>query len=300
MLVLVLLAGCSAGVEPGAVGGSPSPSTTTTAAPSPNPTVSPEPEAFVPGPHARLPHRPGPLARRFVKIHEALATSLSEWRTEGDIRERAPKRVILQTLYQQRIVRTMVRNISLGDRTLARLDGKPFRFARDTVIAGRELRQLVTAVPPKTKFKLGRPKPAGVLLDYYRKAKRRFDIDWEILAAINYVETKFNRVRSSSTAGAQGPMQFIPSTWDAYGMGGDIHDPHDAILGAANYLRASGAPDDYRGALFNYNHADEYVRAILRYARVMMRNDRDYLALYSWQVFVITTEGDKRLTGPGL
>ena len=135
---------------------------------------------------------------------------------------------------------------------------------------------------------------------YYRKAQRRFGIDWEILAAINYVETKFGRVRSASSAGAQGPMQFIPATWDAYGMGGDVHDPHDAIMGAANYLRASGAPGDYRGALFAYNHADAYVTAILRYARQMMRLSRNYFAYYNWQVFVITTAGEKRLTGPGL
>ena len=67
----------------------------------------------------------------------------------------------------------------------------------------------------------------------------------QVLAAVNLVETNFNRNRAVSTAGAQGPMQFLPSTWRAYGMGGDIRDPHDAILGAANYLRASGGRDAY-------------------------------------------------------
>jgi membrane-bound lytic murein transglycosylase B len=66
----------------------------------------------------------------------------------------------------------------------------------------------------------------------------------------NYAESKFGRVVSASSAGAQGPMQFIPSTWAAYGLGGDVHDPHDAILGAANYVHASGAPGNYRVALF--------------------------------------------------
>jgi Transglycosylase SLT domain len=82
----------------------------------------------------------------------------------------------------------------------------------------------------------------------------------------NYAESKFGRVVSASSAGAQGPMQFIPSTWAAYGLGGDVHDPHDAILGAANYLHASGAPADYRVALYHYNPVPEYVDAVMRYA----------------------------------
>ena len=115
-----------------------------------------------------------------------------------------------------------------------------------------------------------------------------------------FVESKFGRVRASSSAGAQGPMQFIPSTWAVYGLGGDIHDPHDAILGAANYLHRSGAPSDYGRALYAYNHATAYVRAVLLYARLLRRDIRNYFALYNWQVFVLTTKGSKRLTGPGL
>ena len=93
-------------------------------------------------------------------------------------------------------------------------------------------------------------------------------------------------------------MQFIPSTWAAYGMGGNIHDPHDAIMGAANYLRASGAPRNYRRALYAYNNSTLYVDAVLRYARRIRRDERDLLALYSWQVYVRTESGDRRLTGP--
>jgi membrane-bound lytic murein transglycosylase B len=95
-------------------------------------------------------------------------------------------------------------------------------------------------------------------------------------------------------------MQFIPSTWAAYGMGGDVHDPHDAILGAANYLHSSGSPSDDRRALFAYNHSTAYANATLRYASQMRRDPRNFYAYYSWQVFVLTTSGDRRLTGPGL
>jgi soluble lytic murein transglycosylase-like protein len=94
-------------------------------------------------------------------------------------------------------------------------------------------------------------------------------------------------------------MQFIPSTWAAYGMGGDVHDPHDAIMGAAHYLRASGAPPFYRRALYHYNPALPYVDAVLRYARQMRRSPTDYFEYYNWQVFVITPSGDRQLTGPG-
>jgi membrane-bound lytic murein transglycosylase B len=95
-------------------------------------------------------------------------------------------------------------------------------------------------------------------------------------------------------------MQFIASTWAAYGLGGDVHDPHDAILGAANYLHASGAPANERAALFAYNHATAYVDAVLAYANQIAGDERDYYVYYSWQVWVLTISGDQRLTGPGL
>jgi soluble lytic murein transglycosylase-like protein len=120
-----------------------------------------------------------------------------------------------------------------------------------------------------------------------------------VLASVNFVESAFGRVQSASAAGAQGPMQFLPATWEAYGLGGDVHDPRDAILGAANLLRASGAPDDLRSALFAYNHSTSYVDAILVYAGHMRRDVRAYYGYYSWQAFMRTPAGDVRLTGPG-
>jgi membrane-bound lytic murein transglycosylase B len=83
-------------------------------------------------------------------------------------------------------------------------------------------------------------------------------------------------------------------------LGGDIDDPHDAILGAANYLHAEGAPGDDRRALYAYNHSNAYVDAVLHYAQAMRRDPAQFLEYYSWQVFVVTTAGDVRLTGPGL
>jgi membrane-bound lytic murein transglycosylase B len=121
-----------------------------------------------------------------------------------------------------------------------------------------------------------------------------------VLAAVNLVESAYGRLRNTSTAGAQGPMQFIPSTWDAYGMGGDVRDPRDAILGAANYLSASGAPGDIRGALYAYNPSADYVNAVLAYAERIRRDPRAFFSYYAWQVYVRTTAGTRRITGPGL
>jgi membrane-bound lytic murein transglycosylase B len=117
---------------------------------------------------------------------------------------------------------------------------------------------------------------------------------------VNFVESKFGKLRSASAAGAQGPMQFMPATWGRYGLGGNVHDPHDAILGAANYLHASGAPRDLRRALHAYNPSTAYVDAVLRYARRIASSRTMFYVLYNWQVFVKTPQGDRRVTGPGL
>ena len=84
---------------------------------------------------------------------------------------------------------------------------------------------------------------------------------WQLLAAVELRESAFGRLRNERGR-RPGPMQFIPATWRAYGMGGDIPDPHDAILGAANYLHASGAPGDYRGALSRLQPVVAYVNAV--------------------------------------
>jgi hypothetical protein len=117
-------------------------------------------------------------------------------------------------------------------------------------------------------------------LGLYQLAARRFGLDWAVLAAIGRVECDHGRDPDPSctkegavnSAGAGGPMQFIASTWQVYGLDGDGDgklsrwDPADAIYSAANYLRASGAPADYHRALLAYNHAESYVAAVLSWA----------------------------------
>jgi membrane-bound lytic murein transglycosylase B len=147
---------------------------------------------------------------------------------------------------------------------------------------------LATELPA---WRIVRPPPERVLLRSYREAERRFGVDWEYLAAINMVETAFGRIRGTSTAGAQGPMQFIPTTWDIYGAGGDIDDPHDAILAAGRLLSANGFARDRAGALWRYNNSWAYVRAITQHAEVMRRDPAQLRGYLGWQVYYLTRRG---------
>jgi soluble lytic murein transglycosylase-like protein len=246
-----------------------------------------------------LPRRPGRLARRLTWIGRAVDHAIEGWIQSGPPDEPPPRSLVLQSLYQQRIYRLLARKPRLARRVVARLDLGLRARARLLIGAGAHLRSLVDPIESPVTLRLQKPQPPAALLAGYKEAERRFGVDRYVLASINYVESKFGRVRSASPAGARGPMQFLPSTWAAYGLGGDIEDPRDAILGAANYLKASGAPADYRRALLAYNHAGAYVDAVLLYARAMRRDVHTFYYLYNWQVFTITAHGDVRVTGPG-
>jgi hypothetical protein len=140
-------------------------------------------------------------------------------------------------------------------------------------------------------WKILTPEAPEVLRGYYDEAQREFGIPWAYLAAIHFVETRMGRIHGNSTAGAQGPMQFIPSTWAAFGHGGDINDDHDAILAAGRYLAATGGPSDMGRALLAYNHSSAYVAAVEAYAGVILADARAYDGYYQWQVFYSTTSG---------
>ncbi len=111
------------------------------------------------------------------------------------------------------------------------------------------------------------------LLPIYQACGTEYGIPWEVLAAINKIETAFGTNLNVSTAGAMGWMQFIPSSWALYGVDAngdgrkDPYNPVDAICAAANYLKAAGGDKDLYGAIFSYNHADWYVQEVLLYAK---------------------------------
>jgi hypothetical protein len=126
------------------------------------------------------------------------------------------------------------------------------------------------SVPSTDLDQLGIP---SFLVPIYQQCGDRYGIPWEVLAAINHVETAFGSNLNVSSAGAVGWMQFLPSTWSAYGVDAshdgrrNPYDPKDAICAAGRYLRAAGGQEDLRRAIFAYNHADWYVDLVLGYAR---------------------------------
>lgn len=127
--------------------------------------------------------------------------------------------------------------------------------------------------------------PLGQLRSYYLEAQQRYGVDASYLAAINFIESNFGRVDGPSSAGAEGPMQFLPSTWSEYGQGGNIMDPHDAILAAARYLQRNGAPYDMRNAIWHYNNSYDYVDSVEAFARAY-RADPGWLdRMYYWNTF---------------
>jgi hypothetical protein len=251
----------------------------------------------LPRPNEPIPRDPGRLAAGLTTTTAALYEAIDRWEADGDTHGSTPEDVTLYALHQQRMHLLLTNRPMLAGKVIPRLSSPLARNLRTTVDARRGLAKLTPPVPAR-RFKTGPALPAGVLLDHYREAERRFRVAWPVLAAVNFVESAFGRVRNESVGGAQGPMQFIPSTWEAYGMGGNVRDPRDAIMGAANYLHASGAPRDYGRALYAYNPSRAYVAAVLGYAREMRRDPRAYFAYHSWQVFVRTPSGTRRVTGP--
>ncbi|MDT7732871.1 MAG: hypothetical protein QOE12_45 [Mycobacterium sp.] len=141
-------------------------------------------------------------------------------------------------------------------------------------------------------WRINPPVPANVLLRYYHEAQAATGVGWNYLAAINLIETGLGRVVGLSPAGAQGPMQFLPSTFAAYGSGGDIFSPHDSIMAAGRYLAANGFADDHDRALFRYNDWDRYVRAVNDYAAVLAADLGRFAGYYRWDIYYRTTAGD--------
>ena len=113
---------------------------------------------------------------------------------------------------------------------------------------------------------------------------------------IGAIESGHGRNNGPSSAGALGPMQFMPATWEAYGMGGDVNNPRDAILGAANYLAANGGnqgtPEGLDNALWHYNHSAHYVAGVRYYAAVMAADPMAFRGYHAWEVVYLSALGD--------
>ena len=157
----------------------------------------------------------------------------------------------------------------------------------------RATADLVALTPPDAQLPpwriIAAPSRAVLRADY-RAAQAATGVGWSYLAAINFVETDFGRVAGPSSAGAQGPMQFMPTTWAIYGHG-NVHRPRDAILAAARLLADHGAADSIGSALYAYNPSWRYVDAVLRYARRLRADPQALMGYYRRQVLYRLASG---------
>jgi membrane-bound lytic murein transglycosylase B len=161
---------------------------------------------------------------------------------------------------------------------------------RDDIDVRRDLNRLSAESPPQVGgVSVGSALHAATILAFYREAQRRFGIRWELLAAINFVESDFGRARTTAKADAQGPMQFEPATWRRYGMGGDVYSEHDAVLAAANLLAANGGRTNERAALRHYNLSPLYWDAVLHLAHRMATVPTAFREYYAWKLYVKTS-----------
>jgi Transglycosylase SLT domain len=226
---------------------------------------------------------PEELSAQLIANDVAMREAIDAWRSNGDPpSEPPPEEVAAPARFLEDVARTLASRPNLAVGTLALLPPALASQVRELTRAARSLRKLAGGAKPR-KLKTAPPKPLDDLVGFYGEARQRFGIGENYLAAIHLVETKFGKVKSNSVAGARGPMQFIPSTWRIYGMGGNIKDDHDAILAAANLLRDSGAPRSYGRALYSYNPSRLYVRAVQRYAKLIVRDPYALYFLYCWE-----------------
>lgn len=215
------------------------------------------------------------VAAALVAADLALQRGISQWRGVG-----APPAALVQAaVAEQRIELSMARDPLLSRNVLAKLPRALARDVGDDIAARRDLLLLAPHGKKGPPIRLGPALAVAQLRSLYLEGRRRSGVAWQVLAAVNYVESDFGRLRESSVDGAQGPMQFMPSTWAEYGRG-NVHDPEAAILAAARFLRAAGAPADERGALRRYNPSSLYVDAVERYAGRIRRNPASLLVFY--------------------
>ena len=258
------------------------PTTSPTVAPSPTP--SPErptdPFALARSYEARGPEE---LARRLFIAERALRAP------DADATDLEEHGRVQQASYRQIVV-----NPGWLDQVLAAVPAELHATVRANVEAGAELRALTAPREALPDWRIVAPPPPIDLRKYYNDAQVESGVPWEYLAAIHLVETRMGRIRGTSTAGARGPMQFLPQTWDRWGEG-DIESARDSIRAAARYLKGHGAPADMPRALFAYNHSDRYVKAVTNYAEQIRADEGAYLGYYHWQVYYRTATANTHL-----
>lgn len=274
MLTIGLLGGCTSAPTP----------EQHTAAPTapPVPEAAPPPHVTPPWAQPRLAAEPQRLVDDLVADERVLRdpAATEEWLTAAARR-------------QQAAYRAFARHPEWDPVAHARLPASLREVFDRNVDARRQLEGMssVRGKPTLPAWHVDPPVPLPELRALYREAEEASGVGWNYLAAINFVETAFGRIHGVSTAGAQGPMQFLPSTFAIYGRG-DIWSPRDAILAAGRFLAAQGFARDKDAALFRYNNSRQYVRAVNQYAALIAADPAAFEGFHRWDVYYRTAVGD--------
>jgi membrane-bound lytic murein transglycosylase B len=252
---------------------------TTTAVPT---TTTPPPTTRVPEQRPVAAADPAGLAAQLVLAESVIADPAT-----------SPSQLAAAAHLQQVAYRQLGRHPEWDAEVLAGVPAELHEVVGLHAGARREFMAMHTRLPDSMPaWRIVDPEPADTLLAYYQEAEATFGVAWQYLAAINLVETGMGRIRGTSVAGAQGPMQFMPATWAAYGEG-DVDSAHDSIMAAARYLAANGFADgNVDGAIWHYNHSWHYVAGVRSYARLIELQPQAYQALHRWQIYYSTVAGD--------
>ena len=252
--------------EPPAVAQQPT-NTSTTSAPSstPQPSTPPPPAAPAPAPAAAAVEEPTGVVRRRQKI--------------------TPSRPVNRNLTATHAPPPAGRPGTNGAKGPATASG-PNNVAPSPQLIAAQAGALAAALASSAASAqaLGFYRIPLFLLPIYRAAAIQYGVPWQILAAINEVETNYGSDLSVSSAGAEGWMQFEPSTWLQYGVDAlnagyaDPYNPVDAIFAAARYLYAAGASSDLRTAILAYNHSDAYASSVLLRAKLISSYPKSVIA----------------------
>jgi hypothetical protein len=296
-LAVALVAACTGdgATEAGDATTTGAPTTSVTQPPPPTTTTTTTTTTAVPADASANP--PAPNGRRVPRAASdpvGLAGQIT--RTELALRDAATPAADRPALghLNQVAYRRLGREPAWDGAVLAAVPPELAPVVRAHVTARRALGSISRTAPPTEvpAWRIVAPEPAEQLLAHYRKAEAATGIPWRYLAAINLVESGFGRIRGLSTAGARGPMQFLPSTWNERGIGeGDIDDPHDAIQAAARYLVRRGGPADMARALRGYNNSAYYVEGVATLAD-LFRDERSFHVVYEWEIHYFSAEGD--------
>ena len=239
-----------------------------------------------------------PVQRRYPAVPaDPIATANLLAEVETALRDpTTPSQQLPDLGHQQQVIyRVLSADVPRSQQVLAALPQRWRSVAERHLAARREFLRMSRGRRPSMlpAWRIIEPEPAEQLIAHYKKAEAATGIDWEVLAAVNLVETGMGRIDGVSVANAQGPMQFLPTTWAEAGIGkGDIRNPHDAIQAAARYLVRRGGLQDIRRGLWGYNNSDYYGKAVMLYASLIKEDPSAYTGLYHWEIHFNADAGD--------